>query len=325
VDLTSPAHVTTSNSAVYLDCDVVTGHSLSLVGTLTHSYGVLGLEYRWDDGDWQSVSSNGKLDVLLTADFAAETSHILTLRGRAAYDGNDASKKSNAYVLCAVLYVNVLPPPSVRLSFEIGNTVTERTVSADTETTLPLCDETNFAGWLGSDGSFLPSGAKITPQTDLTYSAIFLQWDYLDGAALSTAPDDVRLRFSAVLSNDTYRKLAALPSGACRLFATVTAKEDNEASEQVAVSILEIPVATGVRYRMDATTHTLTVGEYPTPFFAQFCAELSYTNGETAILYLPGTSDCRSAVEVAEQALADPSAPYAPDTVAFLKTFSEED
>ncbi len=111
--LTAPLQASDYNQALYLTQTIAAGGTLALAGNFSHSYGVLQLEYQWDQvGEWTPCSRDGALNLSLSVDFSENTSHILVIRGRAAYDPDDGAKKSNSYFLCAVIYVEVISSPT---------------------------------------------------------------------------------------------------------------------------------------------------------------------------------------------------------------------
>ena len=97
-----------SGSALYLSKKIASGDTLKLTGEFSHSYGIDALEYQWDGtGEWITCSHGGELKISLPTDFSRGSSHILVIRGRAAYDNDNSAKKTNYNFLCAVVYVNV--------------------------------------------------------------------------------------------------------------------------------------------------------------------------------------------------------------------------
>lgn len=313
--LTSPLRQSADNATLYLNYDALPFSTLQFSGSFTHSYGVEGLEYRWDDDDWRPLSDGKSADISIAANFSENTSHILVVRGKAAYDHDDSTRKQNAYFLCAVIYVEVIPPPNVTLSYQIANTVTDRTVRAGTELTLPVCESPDFAGWLGSDGSFLPSGASFVIQTDLTYSAIFLDFQKLDGAALSLDQNDLHLRFFVVLRNDSFEKLTAHSDETIQMSAVLTA--NGTQSEPIALRQKNNAVDHLLCFSVD--TPSLLTAEYTTAHSAEFYAELHYTNGESTTLTAVGDSFSRSAIQVASSALADTAVQYSDTEIKLLE------
>lgn len=320
-ELSRPARYAESSEPLYLNHELFSyEQQLSLKGVFTHSYGVERIEYRWDDGPWQIASDGKHVDVSLEQNFSENSSHILTVRGKAAYDHESNVKKSNSYFLCAVIYVKILPPPTVTLKYEIGNATEEETLLAGSSFTLPNCDFTDFAGWLGSDGSFLPANAAVMIEADTTYRAIFLELEMLQGAALSLGAEDPHLRFFAVLKNDSYEALTGASNDWLQLSATFLAKDE------IVATIEELTVGTPHKQLLivHADTPTFTEADYRTPYSVTFYAHLNYTNGEHATLCATGSAFSRSAVEVATRALQDPSVTYTQEELLFLMTVAEK-
>ena len=115
--LNAPAQKKDKDQALYLTQQTVCGGALSLAGEFSHSYGISQLEYQWDGtGEWIPCSTDGALNLSLSVDFSENTSHILIIRGRAAYNPDDSTKKSNCYFLCAVIYVEVISPPQNQIA-----------------------------------------------------------------------------------------------------------------------------------------------------------------------------------------------------------------
>lgn len=320
-ELSKPARYANSNSPLYLNHELYAYESeISLKGTFTHSYGVECLEYRWDDGAWQTASDGKSLSLSVKQNFSENTSHILTIRGKAAYDDENSTKKSNSYFLCAVIYVNVLPPPTVTLTYQIGNASQTQTYLAGSKIELPDCDFSDFAGWLGSDGSFLPAEAEVMLAADVTYRAIFLEFEVLEGASISLYETDPHLRFSAILRQDGYEALTEDFTERIRLFATFSV--ENEVVARDDDLILGAPHQKLLALHAD--TPPLTDADYRTPYSVTFYANLFYSNGAQATLCATGKPFSRSANEVAARALLDPSASYTQEEQLFLATVAEK-
>lgn len=323
-DLTAPQRVSAQDAAIYATHKIYPGASLKLDGTFSHDYTVERLEYAWDGGEWQTASNTDKLDISLFIHFPENTSHILTIRGKATYDvtRNGSTQTVHTYVLCGVIYVNVVTPPSVTLSYEVGNTTTERTLYAGSTVTLPLCEASDFAGWYGSDGSFLPSGADFVIESDLTYSAVFLEMKALDGAALNLSGESPALRFSAVMDADAYRTLTANDPDAVRLTASVLR---NGSSVQTDVPLIgELQTANGQEWvSLSLDTPALLESNLDAGYRTIFYAELYYTNGSTATVSTEDTADTRSARQVAQAALDDPHTRYPAATLSQLRSILE--
>ncbi len=309
-ELTSPTRRNAQSAPIYTECEAYVGEIISVKGVMTHDYGIHELQYAWDFGEWKPVSPGNQLNFSPTVDFSENSTHILVIRGRAAYDHGNSQKKSNAYFLCAVIYVKVTPPPSVTLSYRVANTTTDRTLPAGTSVTLPKSQSDSFAGWLGSDGSFLPSGASCTVRENLTFTAVFLDFRLLPGASLATKGSGTDLRFSAVLDEASYQSLSS--------FLSFSAKLQAEGKAQESASVLTKPLS-GQWHHLLVTTAELTPTDYNTPFTVEIYANLHYTDGQQKSIEADGTPTPRSAKQVAQAALDDPNISYSPDAVTLLE------
>ncbi len=312
-EMTAPDRKSASNGAIYLNYETYPTASVKLEAVFTHSYGIEALEFRWDEDEWKTVSDGKMLDTTIPANFSENTSHILVIRGRAAY-GSDNTRKHNAYVLCAVIYVRISPPPSVTVTYEVANTTTSETHLAGDRLTLPVSDSPDFAGWLGSDGSFLPSGGNLMLENDLTLRAVFLDWRPVTGAALSLSSQP-HLRFSTLMSGASYE---ALCSGN-RLQITATWGTEHTVSNPITLtSALTQP--NGL-VRLDLDTATLSPDHLDTAYSANFTLHFSYSDGTTQTK-TQAAPIARSAKEVAIAALADPNGHYTADEIALLETIA---
>lgn len=318
-ELTAPQQIGMKDQAIYTSVEVYPNATLKLGGSLSHDYEVEGLQYAWDGDDWQTAGDGSKMNLSLFIHLPENTSHILTIRGKASYDvtRGGSSQTVHSYVLFAVIYVNVLPQTSVTLSYEVGNSVTERTLYAGSTVTLPECDAADFAGWYGSDGSFLPSGADFVIESDLTYSAVFLELQPLSGAALELSEDAPTLCFSAVIDQAAYAALTADGTDALRLTAELSRGDE---TETVDPSKSDVITANGKDWvRLTLNTAPISDTDLDTLYRATFYAELQYTNGDRATLTSASSGDVRSAKEVAHKALADTNAGYSVETLARLR------
>ena len=322
-DITSPQRQVAENEPLYLTCDTHPNAMLKLAGVVTHSYRVEELEYSWNGGEWQPASDGKNLNVSLFVDEPESSAHILVIRGRTCYETSGNTPQTvNTYFLYAVIYVNVNTPPSVKLSFEVGNTLTEHTVYAGNEVTLPSCNATDFAGWYGSDGSFFPADTTLIVQNDIKFSAIFLDFQIAPGAAISTLDPSPSLRFSVFFRNSEYERLAS--TNTLSLSATMVAEETH-----TPVTNLQLCTVTASNdlqkklTRLDAYTDPLESSAYNTLYYAEFHITLSYTNGTERTMTLSTASFARSAKQVAQLALNDTQTDYAPQRIDFLQSVIE--
>lgn len=322
-ELTSPQRISADNQAIYLSAEVYPDATLSLAGVLTHTYAVDGMEYAWDGGEWQTASTGKALKLSLGVHFSEGMLHTLVIRGNTHYSTKNGTVHNQQ--LFAVIYVNVIPAKSVDVVYRVGNTQTKHTLRAGTLLTLPSSDAPDFAGWCGSDGSFLPAGGEVLlGEENLTYSAVFLDFRQLSGAALTfenkAAP---ALRFSAVLREDSYQVLAALPDTAISLYATLV-QNGVASARPIPLSVSNTVTARGERWvSAELLTPSVTKETVDTLFRAEFYVRLSYTNGETLTLQAVGTPSPRTPRQVATAALSDTSVQYSPTIKAALRVIQE--
>lgn len=306
-----------SSETVYDTIDVYANDSLCLRGIATHSYGVRGVEYRWNDGEWQTLCEGGTFDMELPISYETGTSHILTLRTLAEYNHDDPSKKSNYMVLSAVFYINVIERPKVNVSVEHHENTTTTLHLSGTDFTLPVCTEKNFVGWYGSDNTLLPSGGVITPEADVSYTALYMRFEMMRGAALVFPNDETHLRFYAAAEAETLEKLAK-SNASISFFATIVNEDGTEISSPVTLSGIDNSFGTAWRV-LSADTQTLEEDTYHKNYSMRFWAICSYSDGSVKASAPDGIYCQRSAAEVASAALADTTVQYDSDIVKHLK------
>jgi len=305
-----------SSDTVYDTLRVYADDSLHLRGVMTHSYGVKGVEYRWNDGEWLSLCEGDKFDVTLPISYPEGTSHILTLRTLASYDHEDSSKKSSYTVLSAVFYVNVVERPQINISIENHQNTTTTLHRAGTEFTLPICEEENFVGWYGSDNTLFPSGGTVSPKEDITYTALYMRFEQMRGAALAFPNDETHLRFYAAAEIATLEKLEK-SDATISFFATVVNEDDSEETATVALGGIDESFETTWQV-LSADTKTLEADSYNTKFSMRFWAVCIYSDGSMKASTADGIYCQRSATEIASAALADTTIQYDSDIVQHL-------
>ena len=305
-----------SSDTVYDTLRVYADDSLHLRGIMTHSYGVKCVEYRWDDGEWQMLCEGDKFDVTLPISYTEGTSHILTLRTLAGYDHEDSSKKSSYTVLSAVFYVNVVERPQINISIENHQNTTTTLHRAGTNFTLPVCEEENFVGWYGSDNTLLPSGSVVSPEEDITYTALYMRFEQMRGAALVFPNDETHLRFYAAAEIDTLEKLEE-SDATISFFATVVNEDDSEETATVALGGIDESFETTWQV-LSADTKALGEDSYNTNFSMRFWAVCIYSDGSMKASTADGIYCQRSATEIASAALADATIQYDSDIVQHL-------
>lgn len=314
VNLFEPERYRADDAAVYLSTEVYPSHTLSLEGSLEHSYGVDSLEYAWDGGEWSAFSSNEDWKLSLRADFSVNTSHILVVRAKFSYQSS--GRTIHNYCLVAVIYVNVVPIPTAKLSIDVGGKTTEMIYDVGTSVVLPTCEDVGFAGWYGSDGEFLPSGAHFTLENDVTFSAVFLDFKPLSGASLKTDGSNPKLCFSAVIDAPSYQKLTDSQEEYLSLSAVLTV---GDCTQSTTVEIGQISNReSGEWILLDALTPTLSGEDLDRTCTVAFCAELHYSDGSSRTLSPIGQSVRRSAKDVASAALADRGVTYSDATISAL-------
>lgn len=298
------------------------GDTLTVQGTLTHSYGdVRSLEYRWDNDGWTALSDSGEMDLSLPIHFSDYGEHILIIRGESAYDAASDDRKDNRYVLAVVFSVTVIPPPTVHLSFHVGNTVTDRAYYEGSEVTLPVWESATFVGWAASNGCLLPSGGSLLIENDVTCTAVFLdRFLLLDGAALSTGTDP-KLRFYAAVPESLWNALAALPDGSvtvsANLYRNGMTLPSCKAEERT------VSAADGTLWhRFSIDSPAIAGDDYRSLFQADFSIRVSYSDGTQKTFYASGQPFARTASDVARAALNDPAGAFSEAEKARLRAIA---
>lgn len=307
----------TSNSTIYETLRVYKDSSLHLRGIMTHSYGVKLIQYRWDDGEWQTFSESDKFDVTLPISFETGTSHILTVRTMADYDHEESSKKSNYAVLSGVFYVNVVERPKINISIFNNDEISTVLHSAGTSFTLPVCEDENFIGWYASNNTLFPSGGVVIPEEDTTYTALYMQFETMRGAALVFPEGETHLRFYAAAEADTLQKLEA-SNADISFFATVVNETGVEKNVPVTLGGADNSFDTTWRVLL-ADTEALDADSYDTEFSMHFWAVCTYSDGSVKASSPNGIYCQRSAAEVASAALADATIQYDSTIVEHLR------
>lgn len=314
-EMTSPIRVSDKNAPLYLEKEVYTDDLLSLEGAVLHSYTVEGLEFSWDGEEWLPLTDGKIIKKSFRCDFEENTEHILLIRGTASY--TSSSKKIYSHFLYAVVYVRVIPRPNVVLKYQVGNVETEKSYLLDTQITLPKSDAPDFAGWYGSDGSFLPSGANVFLTQDITYSAVFLDYQTLSGAALVTTESSPCIRFSAVVRKDALDRIADLPENTVSFSAELFENQSSVLISKAEKTATE--AANGKDWaRLDLLTAPLSSDQFSNRFSVRFYAKINYTNGESIRLCAQGESALRSAKDIAQAALEDQTVHYSTSMLAVL-------
>lgn len=312
VSLTAPITATAKQDAVFGSVQVAHNTSLSLVGTLTHDYDVSSVSYAWDSGEWVTVpSENGLSLTILPEDLPAWGEHLLTVRAAHA----DTDGKLAAYTLCAVIHVTVVPPPEVTLTLRAGNAETVKQLYVGDRYTFPTCNDADFLGYIGSNGTFYPSGYELTLTQDVTYTAVFSELSFRNGAALyiGNAEGATHLRFAATVSNKAFD---LLPAGSVDL--TATLYRNNRGTDTAVTHIRRIEDGSPVDLLLVRTPDLTDAEALRDDFSVTLSVTLHYSDGSTRSTGAIGSAR-RTAVTVATAALADSTATYPPTVRSYLK------
>ena len=323
-EMTQPIRLNADHAPLYTSKEVYPNEELLIEGGVTHSYTLNGLEYSWDGGNWKPFSTSKTFREKIRFHFSENTSHILVIRGTVSYDTRKEGTTQTIYshFLYAVIYVNVVPPPSATVTYEVGNEKTEYTYHVGEQLKLPQSDASDFAGWLGSDGSFLPSGAEITLESDVTFSAVFLEFEALNGASLVCSQTSPQLRFSAVIREDSLSKLTSYAPHAVSVFASFSA--NGETVEYSSLTQKSIGTLQGRPFlRFDIDVPLLTQDQYDLDYTPTFKLELNYSNGACKTIFPISTPNARSARQVAIAALQDSTVHYSATITAMLHKIAE--
>ncbi len=315
--LSSPEMCTADNEAVYFTTSAYTGNSVRFKGSVSHTDGVKQLQYALDGGAWLPLSETENFSLTLPIDFLSGTTHILTIRGLADYREANTSPKNTQSFLCAVIYINVLTPPTATVSLSVGSTTTDFIRDVGSSFLLPACELPDFAGWLGSDGSFLPAGTEFELQEDVAYRAIFPRFFQLEGAALTLGYSTPSIRYSALLCASD---LSLLESNALSVKTSATVTQDGQTQEAYRFTDTAVRYGETDYILLCAETAPLSAEEYTAQCSARFSIQVTYSNGEQHTVAALCSSDSRSAVQIAAAALADTSCTYSEEAVSELES-----
>jgi len=318
-ELSDPFSKTAQDGALYLEQEVYPGDSLSLAGTLTHTYKVKSLEYAWDNGEWNGFSNGKSFNLSLPCDFLQNTSHILVIRGTATYQtASDATVHTK--FLYAVVYVNVIPRPPVTFQYEVEGEIESREYEVGTQINLPQNQTAGFVGWLNENGDLLPPGAEFEVISETTFSALCVDFEHLEGASLvASSPSSPKLRFSAVMSKDSLGKLDRLPENSYYFSTKVC--ENGDLLTWNFPNKTFIGAANGKDWvQLDVLTDSLEEDQYINSFSSEFFVNIRYSNGYLLSFAANGSPSLRSAKAVALSALTDSEANYSDPLLSLLQT-----
>ena len=313
--VTHPKRLRATNDAIYGEISVAAGNPLEIVGEFSHSYGVARLEYSLDGVHWIECSDSGALNLTLSDSLPDYGEYLLLIRGEAAYDANDASRRLSRYFLCAAYHLTLLPPPSVAVVLQSGSAITEKKYYEGDVFSLPVCEDESFAAWIGSDGTILPSGAELTATQDVSYTALFVDYEILEGAALSTSEAEPHLRFTAVIPDAQIQKIAENVT-----FGAILTHNETE-TETVTQASKTVTGTSGTVWRViSVDTPSLTHAQYADRFEARFYLQVQYSDMTTKTIYASGTPVKRTAIEVARDALSDKDAGYSASAIGLFES-----
>lgn len=323
LELTEPVRLSTQNAPIYLQQEVYGGDCFELTGMATHKYPLEGFEYSWDGGEWVDLSDASSFQKKFICNYSEAETHILVIRGTASYQTASQDTLCTNF-LYAVIYVKVIPRPNVTVTYQVGDTTTNESYIYGSHIKLPSPQEQNFIGWKSLDGSFLPSDAEIEVTEELAFSAVFWNFQPLEGASLVNFESMPRLRFSAVLKKEDFDFLSAYSSEPISYSVLLqNGTEETQLVRSDIAALLETEDAQWVRF--DALTAPLKPNEYKTPYTAHFALLVRYTNGDVLSLDAAGTPSVRSAKEVALAALADKTVSYSPTLITMLQSVCSND
>ena len=315
--ITEPQRLRAENQPIYGEITVAAGNPLILAGEFNHSYGVTELEYSIDGGTWISCARSEILDLKISENLPEWGEHQLLLRGEAAYDADNAGKRLNRYFLCAVMQLHILPPPSHTLTVQDGDKISELTHYEGDTVTLPVNEDPSFAGWIGSDGTVLPSGGEIVIREDVSYAALFLDYQVLEGAAISLNEETPHLRFSAILPNDQFEQLGE------HVVFTAQIIQSGATTPVTVHSAKAVTGASGKVWRMiTADTAPISLSQRAQSAEAVFSLQILYSDGTTKTFLANGSASSRSILQVAQAALNDFKHPYSTQTIGYLRSIT---
>ena len=308
LSLSSPVVGSADRDALYGNVQIPHNEMLTVTGTLTHDYGAAAFEYAWDNGTWHPLQGSSLSLTLSPEELPEWGDHFLTIRAVHTYDKNRLA----VHTLCAAFQVTVVPPPSVTLTLRSGNAEQIKLRYEGDVYTFPVCEDPEFAGYAGSDGTLYPSGYALTLTHSVTYTAVFLPLSVSAGAALyigDTNASVTHLRFAGTAPASA---LATLPTDAVTLGATLTR---NGKGGTCAVTQSK---SSGDIVRLYAQTPALSGSDLNDDFSVRFSVCLHYSDGTERTLTSP-ESQRRTATAVSAAALADQSVSYPEEVRRFLQ------
>ncbi len=315
--LKTPIERTVQNAPIYLSQEIPTAADFLISGKTEHSYGIMYLEYQWDGGEWVQFDQNDSFSLSLPIDFSEGSSHILVIRGRAAYDHEVSTKKSNSYFLVSVMYISIQPPPIAYVTLNENGSMTDLELPMGSTYTLPISENPYFVGWMQNE-TLHRAGDEILLNGNMTFHALYLDLMQLEGAALIFEGNDVKMRYTAAVDS-TAAAILAKANTPVRYYAELCAGDASP------VRIDVTPNGSANAYEKDwlllkADTEAIAKEDWNTFFTVAFFAEYEDRSGNTVTLPVSNTpSSTRTPSQIAQMALLDPAIIYAPSHATRLR------
>ena len=300
--VSDPISATLYSQSLYHMIPMYNGDVLNLFIIAQHSYGVSGIEYRFDGDDWNRASENDVLNLSFEMNFSENSEHILVIRGVADYGFGSSSteKKNNRYFLIAAITISILPPPMAAVTLFDDGKITQTTVLLGSEVVLPDPSEPYFLGWSSPTGELLPPGAHVIVRENVAYTAVRLsQFKVVPGAAIPLSGDP-SLRFYALMDAESAITLEKLPAGSYRLEGRL--HSDIGQTDSAEIQRSEKTDSAGNSW-LSLAVETEPLSSLDTAYDATFSLRITYADGSFRIFYPTGASPIRSARQVAEYAL----------------------
>ena len=334
------------------------GMPLNITGSSMHTSGVEAFEYSFDGKAWQPMDTrpigDGITPVGDLANFNVYTdptipfyftstipasamtagTHTAVVRGRVRFDAENTALNNCRYYLVALITITA----KERSCYITVNDIAEKKYDSSKlgqVYTLPQASkspdkDTHFVGWrIEGNGTkqFLPAGAGITVNEDLTLTPVYVYLAMRHGAAVQIAPTS-RLRFCAAIDYDGYTALNAAagalnvscgmiicetpPSGLATLHPDSLALSSIGYKKTVAASWCQNATTSGEYYGFFGDTDSITAEGYSTVYSATAYIRVTYSNSVSSYICADydAKSSARSVKGVAAAALASPARTY---------------
>lgn len=334
------------------------GMSLNITGYSMHTSGVEAFEYSFDGKAWQTMDARpyGE-NITLTgelADFKVYTDptipfyftsaipasamtageHTVTVRARVRFDAEDTALNNCRYYLVAL----ITETAKERSCYITVNDIADKKYDSSKlgqVYTLPQASKSphedyHFVGWRvegNATKQFLPAGAGITVNEDLTLTPVYVYLAMRRGAAVQIAPTS-RLRFCAAIDYDGYTALNAAAgalnvscgmiicetpaSGLATLHPDSLMISSIGYKKTVASSWCQNATASGEYYGFFGDTDGITADGYSTIYSAIAYIHVTYSNSVSSYICADydAAASARSVKSVAAAALASPYSTY---------------